>query len=1217
MVHIPIHKHEKATHGRTVDRQRAEELISGRMPSLAPSPRSIGFTRRSFQQRTISPPRLQRPDTTYTMPDRLVGRGDDQPASRMRCKLARAPSVIVIDDSEEEDEYEGNRQPRFGQGIGYSIENQHDSQGQEDHSRRSTEQNGQYDHTGELQQAQLKEESSSSPHFSDDGEEQPVPEGQSEPLQDTREQTPALLDLPEVNIPIDERVETPRALVCELLAHQRVGLTWLIRQEEDPEKRGSILAGKKTLIRRNTPKIMANSLTICSSDGMGLGKTIEALGLIVSRRSDPADPFRRTTLIVAPLGLLPQWKDEIHKKVTLRHGRKLSAAIFHGSASQHMTIGDLLQFDIVLCTYGKLISEYNMYTKGPRHKCKLLSRAAKFYRVILDEAHFIKNKDTQSSKAVCQLQAVHRLCMTGTPLMNNVTELYPLIRFLGIQPYNVWNMFSEHIDRPVRQWAPGMETPAMLTLQKLVKNLMLRRSKDSRLDGERIINLGERVDIEIHVEFDDEQQLFYDALKLSQKLKFNKYLKAGIVMKKYLVILTWLLRLRQACNHPYLLQNHCIPDVCALDAEGMINLALQLPIHVQESLKAIRHFRCPKCTDPSESVTENPVIISPCGHYLCAECYSSIMEEADFQRGGIANIHGKIRCLNGRCSSIITPDNVLMHNFFVDAQKGAGVDIQLSDKDESPEDEKSSDNEGDMTESESEDDAEIDSSHRASPRNPPAPFASGQREPSCGLFVDSYSNESGLQRRGDSFDGGASVSEDERPRVIEEQARTRKFGTPRAGSRIVHRFAKPISRAPSGGYSISRSADTSSLAQSVARPFYARPPTGVYGNSINLVDEEEDAAFSTVSQQLAATGSPGNNRHEKFKGVKAEESQEFIISNYDGPSSPSPRFKRKGGGSERPNSTSKRSRSGRPQPNLSRLSSRKSSYHMYVDSDDEEGAFASPNADRANIGDFDHTRLPQGGVTFGSLTRDSVVGFDDSPQSQGRFPKFQEEKIKPDVHRMGQMAREVLQRPFVSLSNKRQIADQSKRAMAAYQKRIASEWVASAKTEKIMDILKMIKRKHRGEKTLIFSLWTVFLDLLEPPLRKAGFKYTVYTGGMKTDNRTAAIQTFMTNPELDVMLISLSAGSCGLNLTAANHVILTEPFWNPFVEEQAIDRTHRLGQEKTVFVYRLLIKGTIEDYIVRLQRRKKNLVGAVLCDAQNDSPLNKLTLEELKTFFGV
>lgn len=177
------------------------------------------------------------------------------------------------------------------------------------------------------------------------------------------------------------------------------------------------------------------------------------------------------------------------------------------------------------------------------------------------------------------------------------------------------------------------------------------------------------------------------------------------------------------------------------------------------------------------------------------------------------------------------------------------------------------------------------------------------------------------------------------------------------------------------------------------------------------------------------------------------------------------------------------------------------------------------------------------------------------------------------------------------------------------QKRLRKEWVSSCKIDKTMDILEDISKQKPKENTL------VFLDLLEIPMENAGFGFTRYDGSIKADERDAAVTSLMEDPHVKVMLLSLTAGNTGLNLTAASQVIIIEPFWNPFVEEQAIDRAHRLGQKKVVTVHRVHIPGTIEDRILELQVSKKALVNTVLCEKGAQS-VSQLGLVELKRLFN-
>jgi superfamily II DNA or RNA helicase len=129
-----------------------------------------------------------------------------------------------------------------------------------------------------------------------------------------------------------------------------------------------------------------------------------------------------------------------------------------------------------------------------------------------------------------------------------------------------------------------------------------------------------------------------------------------------------------------------------------------------------------------------------------------------------------------------------------------------------------------------------------------------------------------------------------------------------------------------------------------------------------------------------------------------------------------------------------------------------------------------------------------------------------------------------------------------------------------------------------------------GHKALVFSQWTSLLDLVEPELDKLGIKYVRLDGG--TRDRGAVVGTFQDDPKTSVMLLSLKAGGTGLNLTAADHVFLLDPWWNPAAEDQAADRAHRIGQERPVLVHRLVSEDTVEERILALQEQKRALAQA-------------------------
>jgi superfamily II DNA or RNA helicase len=142
-----------------------------------------------------------------------------------------------------------------------------------------------------------------------------------------------------------------------------------------------------------------------------------------------------------------------------------------------------------------------------------------------------------------------------------------------------------------------------------------------------------------------------------------------------------------------------------------------------------------------------------------------------------------------------------------------------------------------------------------------------------------------------------------------------------------------------------------------------------------------------------------------------------------------------------------------------------------------------------------------------------------------------------------------------------------------------------------------------GHKALVFSQWTSLLDRVEPHLKAAGIAFERLDGG--TRDRAGVIGRFQDEAGPPVMLVSLKAGGTGINLTAADHVFLLDPWWNPAVEDQAADRAHRIGQERPVMVYRLLAEDTVEERILALQKRKRALADAVLGEADRAAALTR------------
>lgn len=179
-----------------------------------------------------------------------------------------------------------------------------------------------------------------------------------------------------------------------------------------------------------------------------------------------------------------------------------------------------------------------------------------------------------------------------------------------------------------------------------------------------------------------------------------------------------------------------------------------------------------------------------------------------------------------------------------------------------------------------------------------------------------------------------------------------------------------------------------------------------------------------------------------------------------------------------------------------------------------------------------------------------------------------------------------------------------------------SAWTGKSST-KIRTMLRLLDtiRKEGEEKTIVFSQFTSFLDLVEPFLREEGHKFVRYDGSLKPEERERALDRIRSDPSVRLILISFKAGNVGLNLTCCSRVILMDLWWNPMLEAQSIDRAHRLGQQRNVHVYKLVINHSVEERILALQDKKRALAEAAL-EGSKLSKANKLDRKELMYLFS-
>ncbi|CAD7693012.1 unnamed protein product [Nyctereutes procyonoides] len=174
---------------------------------------------------------------------------------------------------------------------------------------------------------------------------------------------------------------------------------------------------------------------------------------------------------------------------------------------------------------------------------------------------------------------------------------------------------------------------------------------------------------------------------------------------------------------------------------------------------------------------------------------------------------------------------------------------------------------------------------------------------------------------------------------------------------------------------------------------------------------------------------------------------------------------------------------------------------------------------------------------------------------------------------------------------------------------------ASSKISSLLVELEAIRGNSGSQKSVIVSQWTSMLQIVAWHLKKRGLTYATINGSVSPKQRMDLVEAFNSSRSPQVMLISLSAGGVGLNLTGGNHLFLLDMHWNPSLEDQACDRIYRVGQQKDVVVHKFICEGTVEEKILHLQEKKKTLAKQVL--SGSGTSVKKLTLADLKVLFGI
>lgn len=258
-------------------------------------------------------------------------------------------------------------------------------------------------------------------------------------------------------------------------------------------------------------------------------------------------PKYKTTLVVAPLSLVAQWEEEIHSKSSL------SCLTYYGDQAKKLGISDLSSVDVVITTYGMLQSELNSKSKeNSQSTATLLSM--NFRRVILDEAHIIKNPNTGASKACCLVKAERRWAVTGTPISNSLQDVYGLLRFLHHQPWCFHSFWKKAVKTPSitndKEEKDSETSKVLERVRRLLKPILLRRTKDTLTsEGTPILSLPPIEMKVVSVELTDKERFFYSVLLSKSQSVFEGFIKSGTASKSWFAIFALLQRLRQSCDH--------------------------------------------------------------------------------------------------------------------------------------------------------------------------------------------------------------------------------------------------------------------------------------------------------------------------------------------------------------------------------------------------------------------------------------------------------------------------------------------------------------------------------------------------------------------------------------------------------------------------------------------------------------------------------------------
>ncbi|KAL8969589.1 MAG: hypothetical protein Q9183_001935 [Haloplaca sp. 2 TL-2023] len=462
-------------------------------------------------------------------------------------------------------------------------------------------------------------------------------------------------------------MEAEASIITPLLAHQKQALHFMTSKEkervfaENEEDNNSLWRLK---IRPNGQKIYYNVITgqeelqqpsECLggilADMMGLGKTLSILSLVAhglpdarefAKQRPPVDestvPLQRNskaTLLVSPLSTVANWEDQL--KAHIKAGA-LNYYIYHGP-SRNRDTKMLAMFDVIITTYHIVASEFA--GRGNKQGKDSPLFETNFFRIVLDEAHSIREQATKQSQAICALTAQRRWAVTGTPVQNRLDDLGALIKFLRIKPFSDRGGFAQYILSPFK-----MADPEILPkLRLLVDSITLRRLKDR-------IDLPSRVDQTVKLKFSEEEAKLYEWFARDSDRRMNIITRneaKSLGGKTYVHVLRAIMRLRLICAHGReLLSEEDLKLTEGFSSDNAIDLddsggeeANKPFINARQAYEMLMLFRqsdhdacaqCDKKIEPDLEVAapdqdQQIGLMLPCYQIVCMECAKNFKQK--------------------------------------------------------------------------------------------------------------------------------------------------------------------------------------------------------------------------------------------------------------------------------------------------------------------------------------------------------------------------------------------------------------------------------------------------------------------------------------------------------------------------------------------------------------------------------------------------------------